>query len=499
MNRPFDEEKYQSLLDGLEISEVGFSELEFSFRFDSEYYQKEFVAYRKDVLSQRNEFLGKISEFITGPFGSAFKVENYEDEETTETEIDDSQYRYIRGKDVKPFVLQDNDNKYIPKSDYERLEKYAVQPNDILVSVVGTLGNASIAQERDLPAIFSCKSTILRNTTTNPYYLLTYLNSKQGKQLLLSKTRGAVQTGLNLDDLKTLVVPIFSPKFQTEIEKLVMLSQKCVEDSKQFYQEAEDELLKEIGLYNFEFSEENFDEKNFSESFWLTGRLDAEYFQPKYNELTKALLSKPYQRLSGDFGIATIIKSIETGSNAYANQGLPYIRVADLTKFGISETKVFLSDAYCEENKETLDDLKVKKDAVLLTKDGTVGIAYKVERDIEAVTSGAILHLHIRDTKEILPDFLTLVLNSEITQLQAERDAGGSIIVHWRISEIENVIIPILPIPFQERIVEMVQNSFELRNESEKLIEIAKRAVETAIEQTEDAAMDFINAELKKL
>ena len=60
------------------------------------------------------------------------------------------------------------------------------------------------------------------------------------------------------------------------------------------------------------------------------------------------------------------------------------------------------------------------------------------------ITSGAILHLIVRDTKQVLPDYLTLVLNSKLIRMQAERDAGGSIILHWRISEIENVIVPVV-------------------------------------------------------
>ena len=73
------------------------------------------------------------SRFLIGPFGSQFLVENYEET---------SPYRYVRGKDVKPFFVMDDDNNYIPKSDYLRLAKYELFRNDILVSVVGTLGNA---------------------------------------------------------------------------------------------------------------------------------------------------------------------------------------------------------------------------------------------------------------------------------------------------------------------------------------------------------------------
>lgn len=122
-----------------------------------------------------------------------------------------------------------------------------------------------------------------------------------------------------------------------------------------------------------------------------------------------------------------------------------------------------------------------------------VEIAYKVEEDMEIITSGALLHLNIIDD-EFLPDYLTLVLNSPIVQLQAERDAGGSIIQHWKPSEIEEVIIPKLPLDSQKKISDLVLQSFKLKKQSEQLLEVAKKAVEIAIEQNEATAFDYINS-----
>ena len=46
---PFNEVKYKALMDGLECSEINKSELEFSGRIDTEYYQKIFLDYQKAV------------------------------------------------------------------------------------------------------------------------------------------------------------------------------------------------------------------------------------------------------------------------------------------------------------------------------------------------------------------------------------------------------------------------------------------------------------------
>ena len=101
-----------------------------------------------------------------------------------------------------------------------------------------------------------------------------------------------------------------------------------------------------------------------------------------------------------------------------------------------------------------------------------------------------IVNLHLTvNAAAVLPDYLTLVLNSKIVRLQTERDACGSIIQHWKQSEIECVKIPLLPLPSQRAIATKVQSSFALRAESKRLLDLAKNAVEIAIEQGEENAM----------
>ncbi|MDR1593912.1 MAG: restriction endonuclease subunit S [Prevotellaceae bacterium] len=116
------------------------------------------------------------------------------------------------------------------------------------------------------------------------------------------------------------------------------------------------------------------------------------------------------------------------------------------------------------------------------SKDGSVGTAYMLRQDADFITSGAILHLMIKD-KKVLPEYLTLALNSEVVQQQAERDAGGSIILHWRREEIENVVVPIVDIKIQQKIAEYVEKSFYLCGESKRLLDEAKDMVEKEIEK----------------
>ena len=52
--------------------------------------------------------------------------------------------------------------------------------------------------------------------------------------------------------------------------------------------------------------------------------------------------------------------------------------------------------------------------------------------------------------------------------------------------------IPVIKQEIQDQIAEKVQESFALRKESKRLLDLAKYAVEVAIEQGEDAAMKLL-------
>ena len=204
------------------ISIFDSSELEATQRIDSEYYDPKYLNLENKILKTKSyDYWGNLDgDFITGPFGSEFKVENY---------VQNESFRYIRGKDVKEFFVLDNDNVYVPKKDFERLRKYSLKTGDVLISVVGTLGNCAIVDSKMPSSIFSCKSTVFRPKKINPFYLIAYLNSEYGKILLERRVRGTVQTGLNMSDLKSL--PIFLPdeKTQTDVADLIIKARNHLE------------------------------------------------------------------------------------------------------------------------------------------------------------------------------------------------------------------------------------------------------------------------------
>ena len=143
---------------------------------------------------------------------------------------------------------------------------------------------------------------------------------------------------------------------------------------------------------------------------------------------------------------------------------------------------------------QQIEEHQPKQGEILLSKDATPGIAhYLREAPEKMIPAGGILRLKSK-TDRINNEYLTLVLNSILTQEQVNRDVGGSVILHWRPDQVAGTIIPILRQEKQTEIEQKVTDSFNGRKRAKDLLEHAKRAVEIAIEQDEQAAIDWLES-----
>ncbi|MDA3056507.1 MULTISPECIES: restriction endonuclease subunit S [unclassified Campylobacter] len=467
----------QNKYPNLEMSVLKMSEVKENkyLRLDDEYYQKDYLLLDKNINKYGYRKLSDISKQITD-FG-AFS-------QTNMLNFIDNGVLFLRNQDIKESYIDLSNNVYIYKHIYDKLTLH-LQENDILIPRVGTLGNAAIVKKEMLPCSANQNLAVVRLLDeVNPYVVILLLVSCIGKKQIDRLSTGNVQQWLNLEAIGNLKIPIFPLSFQQEIEEMVKTSHECLEQSKDLYREAEVLLYQELGLNPQNplstiapvSQSLNFSVRTLKESLHTTGRLDSEYYQIKYDEILRLIKNQRFAKLSD---LVYMQKSIEPGSEAYQENGIPFIRVSNFNKFGISDTDIFLDFA------EFSQTIKPKKETILLSKDGSIGTAYCVKDDGDFITSSALLHLNIKNekSKEILPEYLTLILNSVLVKLQAERDSGGSIIAHWRINEIEEILIPILDISIQEKIENLIKQSFALRVRANELLQSAKTKVETAIER----------------
>lgn len=450
------------MLKGLEISEVLLSESIKNNRIDAECYKKENLYLNYVIESYVHKSINEFAVVTDGEHGSPDLDEN-------------SGILYLSGHNVKANLLDFSEIRYCSEQLHRKNNRSALTINSVLMSIVGTVGNASVVY-KDVVANTDRNVATIKNILdfVNPYYLSTFLNSKFGRFQTQLLSTGNVQPLLNLLQVKSIKICLPQINFQLKVEQIVKSAHETLSKSKTLYSEAEEILLSELGIKDWQPNNAQVNIKNLKDSFEASGRLDAEYYQPKYDELFSKLSKFECDTINH---IAIFTKSVEPGSDAYQESGIPFLRVSDVSKYGISEPNIYLSP-----DDFNLAELRPKKDMILLSKDGSVGIAYKVEEDMDCITSSALLHLWVFN-KDYNPDYLTLVLNSIVVGMQAERDSNGAIIQHWKPSEIEQVIIPKLPMSIQETISAKIQESFALRAESKRLLEEAKLMVENEIEK----------------
>ncbi len=483
------------MLERLEISEVLLSKIDLGDRFDAEFFEKNDLSIEKRLKALGSKELRNYGKFVASAFYPAA---------TQLYEIGDTPF--VRCLDcVKfPIVTREQDNLF-EKIPIDFVKKQSgvniLNKGDIVITKVGTPSYASIIYEHEMVALSRTVLGIQNIKSINKYYLLAFLRSKYGFSQLQRHRELTIQYQLTLERTKRTLVYEASQKIQINIEKLIHQFIEGLNKSKSLYAQAESILLEETGLEKEvtglnPVEVTNYNIKTFKDSFGVTGRLDAEYYQKKYEVIIEKIKTQKHNNLKT---ITSINKSIEPGSNYYSDdeKGLPFMRVSDFNKFGLTEPNKKLTLDFVKDNQDKIDELIPKKNTILFSKDGTVGIAHQLREDFKGVTSSAILHLKVKNEKEVLPEYLTLALNSKLVQMQAERDAGGSIIQHWRKEEIENVIVPIIDYEKQLEIAKLIEESFSLKQQSEHLLEVAKRAVEIAIEENEDIATKYINDQLK--
>lgn len=470
---PFDDVKYRNLLDGLEIAELRLNELlqdNRVFRIDAEFLDKKAIRNQKLIEKHKTRFFSELSTYIRkGIFD--ISPDRYCSEGVP----------FLRVQDIKNGFLDKENCVYISDEDSSKDWKTELDYGDLALSKVGTIGNLCLLFEKANTSqnVISIK---IDKDKINPFYLFSFLTCKVGQISVQRVQALQVQSKLELDDIRQLKIPIFSKDFQFKIQKLVILAHAKLQESKTLYAQAESLLLQELGLNNWQPPKEAVAIKNFSASFGATGRLDAEYYQPKYDDLENRIKAYPN---GWDF-LGNQLTNISTGE--YSKDYLP--KDSHL-KFYIRNTNVvggqieFDDNYYVNPSRFTKF---VNEGDILTARVGTIGSFGVVNQNfVGCVYSDNVLCLRLK--KHFLPNVYVLYFNTYINKCLVEKLAGGSVQPLITQTTIKELIIPKISLKKQKGIELKIKESVCLKQESKKLLQLAKHAVELAIEQGEKAAM----------
>ena len=463
------------MLEGREISILNNHELERTLRLDSEFYSKENLELDKRLKTLN---ANKLTDYTVISDGNHMSISDY----FTEKGIP-----YYRGGDIyNTFIEQSSNPLYIPRSVFgmKTMERSHLKKGDILMSIVGAIiGNLSLVST-DNDATCSCKLAIIRpNNTFSSEYILSFLKSKMGQSQIQRFRRGSGQTGFILEDFDQLMIPIFSKQFQLKIKSLFERSILYRSKSKIMYSDIQKLLLENLKLNDWLPNKNQVNVKSLSESFLSNGRLDAEHYQVKYDELEARIKTVTHKTIAEiqQFNARGVQPDyVEGGCVSVVNSkhiledGLDYDNLEHTTEaFFLSHKRTQISYG----------------DILIYTTGANIGRTQVYLKNNPALASN---HVNILRINGVNPIYLALVLNSLIGHMQTEKLCTGSAQAEIYPSDIEKFIVPILDETMQETIASKVYKSFELKKESKRLLDIAKEAVEIAISENEEKALQSI-------
>lgn len=452
-------------------------------RIDAEFYKPEYIHLECEL--EKKEKIKPLKQFCHYIKKGIFDISP---EIYTESGVP-----LIRTSEIKNPLINFSTTVFLSPDTHQEHFKTELFPGDIVVTKIGAyIGDVALLPEKYEKYNFSQNVTGLRvkQKSIEPAYLFAFLLSKYGHSRLKRIIMLSGQGKIELEDIRDINVYEASASFQKAVADVIKRTQTHIRDSDQEFHKAQTILLSELGLTNWQPKHQIAFVKNYSDTEQVE-RIDAEYFQPKYEAIIKAIKAYKggWDRL-GD--LVTVKKSVEVGRGEYLYEGIPFVRVSNLSRFEIIEEKYISENLYAE-----IEQHQPKQGEILFSKDGTPGIAHYLDAPPrKMIPSGGILRLK-SNTSKINNEYLTLVLNSILVKEQINRDVGGSIILHWRPDQVKETVIPILAENKQAEIQGKVIESLSLRRKSKHLLECAKRAVEIAIEQDEQTAISWLKDQVE--
>lgn len=332
-------------------------------RLDINYNLPQYTMLEEKLYQTFGENLKRISDIadvICGPFGSAIKNTDYQD----------SGIPLVRITNInKDGYMNYDDLIYISEKLGDSLSKTQVSNGDIVVSQRGSLGQCAIVDDSFPKMNISANIIAIKNINgVSVSFLHDYFLSTVGQTLLERSVSGQVQSKITTQDIADLLIPV-----NTDETKLTDLLDSAYKSYKRKLQQA-DKLQRKNPTYLIERLGLTSD---YSETQKLTyattagsieGRIDADYYSPKFSHFRSQIEALPYHTVSVDDISEKIVSGFAAGKQDQADnlpedQRVPHLRPFSITPEGelSFETKKYVpksrlkSEDYCKKNEVRVD------------------------------------------------------------------------------------------------------------------------------------------------
>ncbi|CAM4052664.1 restriction endonuclease subunit S [Catellicoccus marimammalium] len=248
-------------------------------------------------------------------------------------------YPLITSKNLKDGKLDYSSINYISKHDYEEINKRSyVEDNDILMAMIGTIGNpVKIVKEKE----FAIKNVaLIKDKNKQNNYLIHYLQSNNIKKQFLLELAGGTQKFISLSTIRNIKIQLPPLLEQEKIGKFFSLLDQRIEK-----QERKVTLLEE--------EKKGYMQKLFKQELRFKDEEGNDY--PEWEEKKLGEIAKIYDGMHS--------------TPNYKNHGVPFLSVENISDL---KTNKYISE---EEYQNSFKNNKAEYGDIFMTRIGSIGVA----------------------------------------------------------------------------------------------------------------------------
>jgi restriction endonuclease S subunit len=408
-------------------------------------------------------------------------------------EYQDKGVPFIRISNIVDAGIDFDSMVYITVETNRREKRTQLKPGDLVFAKIGTVDRIGMLPS-DYPCynmsqnIIGLKLAASVDKQFTPDFLRFFFQLRFAKAQLLKLATSQVQLKLTLASLRRVKIPAIPLETQNQAVETL---QSAYERRKQKHEEAKklSESINGFVLERLGISLPEFEDSHchaISSQKLEHNRADAEYYQPKYEKLEKALAKGKYQVRELSKLSATIVSGQRPkGGVAHISDGIPSLGGEHILADGsiaINNLK-FVSRQFHNLHLKS----RIQRGDILLVKDGaTTGKVGIIPNDYPYEEANINEHVFlIRFEEDINSYYIFMFLTSLAGQTQLKREVTGGTIMGIVRDAASNIKIPMPPRNVQDEIGEEAKKRMHktrrLQDEAKEEVEKAKAEVEKMI------------------
>jgi type I restriction enzyme, S subunit len=388
--------------------------------------------------------------------------------------------RFLRALNLKEYGIT-GEILSIPFTASQVGEINVLKDGDLLIVRSGAnAGDTGIVTARFAGSSFGSYVIRMRVSGVDPYYLYVFLKSYYGRNQTVRFRSGSAQPNISIPNLKEISVLVPSPADQKNVRRIFEQAEAATVRCIELVAEAENVLLKSLGLASLDTSISLSYERDFTD-FRTANRFGAEYFMPCKQRVLDALAKQPGRLLNEHY---QSVRELFDATDARRGE---QVRNFDLTAalepvLDDSAETMPAAEIGSTKKKFQAGDVVISRLRSYLREIAVV----RTSPAVAAVGSSEFIVLRPRENPKIklTPETLLIYLRSLPVQTILKWSQDGS--AHPRFDEDDLLAIPVPDsvVRIAPKIDALVNEALTARAEAARLLEEAKAEVERLVLKT---------------